>query len=356
MSGRGKMVKRICEPDAMTVKAQLPQLRTKINVGQQTETHEKAREYVKNIEFKYGTQPGEDDERPSSIGKPYKILCSKDKIPSGLSMIVDFFQSDRRIPANEVSKVVITIYPPPKDPSSYENIIEAAQMITRDRFIYFINSDEFLHYRMIDATKLQAMLGMAVPSNAAQSIPEHVERGNGYHMSQTSAVALSLRFNNERSFQTNIRNGKGTVLKTYDKLPTLRYIIVIDFIMTNSVFRETMKKTANIVGDIADQKPNTVQGKMAQAAVQKMKEEAKEDLPVPPPLVQNEDDKTAAPSSSSVRSQNPKSMLDKLREDSGAVLIEIPDSKSTEAASDKVEILEDETKKKDLLKEVGDLL
>lgn len=273
MSRHSKPIKRAVEPNVLQVKSQLPELRTKILIGHKTDMHNELMDYLREVPYKYGTQPDDETTRPNHIGKPFSVKCGVGKGPAGLLSLIDFFAVDRRIDLSEISTVKVTIFPPPLHSSTYENVIEPAQMIVGNRCIYYANSDELIHYKMIDAAKLQATLGMAIPRNASQSVPEHVERGYGYHMTQTSAVALSIKFSDTSSFKITIRDGKGSKEKSMDKKPLARYIVVIDYIMTNAVFRETMKKTAGIVGDIADSKPGTVQGNMAKAALKQLADE-----------------------------------------------------------------------------------
>lgn len=284
MAGRVKVMKKTVQPNVLQVKSQLPELRTRISIGHKTDTHNLLMDYLKTLPYKYGTQEDDEDSRPSHIGKPFNIKCAVGKGPPGLLGLIDFFVVDRRIDLSEISQVKVSVYPPPLKSSNYENTIEPALMLTRDRCFYVANSDQLLNYKMVDASKLQSMLGMAIPTNATQSIPEHVERGFGYHMSQTSAASLSLKYVDSNGFKTTIRDGKGSREKTIETRPLSRYIVVIDFIMTNSVFRETMKKTTGIVGDIAESKPDTAQGKMAKATLERMAESETDPLiiDVPP--------------------------------------------------------------------------
>lgn len=271
-----KMMKKMCIPEG-ELRRQIPRIRTKITVGQETEIHNKAREFVRDLKYTYG--PIEDEFgvviTPSGIGKPYTIKCAVDKVPEGLRDLVDFFKVSEGIPSEELSRIVIYVYPPPRNPSSHENEIEAAKMITRDRVIYFVNSDEYISYKMLDPTKIQKILGMNVPANAINEIPEHAVRGNGYHLSQTSAVSLSVCFNDARTFQASIPNGRGSMLKSYTKLPDRRYVIVVDYILTPEQFKKTMKETAGVIGQVADQEPNSAKGAMAKKALSAMESEIK---------------------------------------------------------------------------------
>jgi len=282
-------------PSQEQIGQQLESLRTKILVGQGSEIHNSAVEWVRNIDYKYGTQEGEDVTRPSVVGKPYKAQVKRmDSFPPGLSKLKDFFLFDRQIPVNEIHAAIITVYPPPRESSSYENTIETALMVTRDRFIYVIGSDEMVEYTMQNPDQMSETFGMKVPKNAMREIPEHVERGYAYHMQQTSAVAMCWKFNDTNFFKKMTRNGKGFRETSFEKRVRGRYIVVIDFLMDAKRFKETIKETVGYISEIAEDEKGTAKGVMAQKALEKIKDEEEdvEDVEIPDNVPQLVDIKT----------------------------------------------------------------
>lgn len=354
MSGRVKVMKRMVEPNAMIVRGQLPQIRTKIPIGQQSELHISLMEFLKTLNYKYGTIKNEDDtvneeeSKPNGIGHPYKIKCAVGKAPPGLLTLINYFAIDKNIPMSDIERIVVSIYPPPKRTSDYENTIEPALMITRDRCIYFANSDELIHYKMIDASKVQQLFGMAMPPNAMNSIPEHIERGNGYHFIQTSAVALSIKYNDLSTFQIAVKDGKGTKNKSFEKRPLARYIVVIDFIMTSVCFKRSMKETVNVVADMADLKHDKPEGKMAKSMLEKLTGDSSilEEIPE---LVELDPESGEIMSSSSVNE-----IADEKIGDDNVENDEIEDVEEIIIPEEKKEITG--YTNKELIDEVGDLL
>jgi len=258
---RGRTVKKYVEPPQSFINTKLPEIRTKILIGHNSDIHNKLMEHVNKLPFKYGPKNEDDSDRPEHVGQPYKIKCSKNNIPPGFSSLISYYIVDRDIPLEEISNIIITIYPPPKKSTSYENTIEPALLVTRDRFIYFAISDEMIEYKMIDPKKLQTMIGMAMPKNICPSISEYVERGYSYHMNQLSSVSMMIKCDDNQTFlKKAILNGHRD--ETRKKFPFYRHIVVVDFIMENSIFKQSLTKLTGIISDVSEN-DNTVKGKMA---------------------------------------------------------------------------------------------
>lgn len=275
-------MKKMMMPNPDQLSEQIVSLRDKILVGQKTELHNEVVEWVKSIDYLYGTQEGEEVSRPACVGKPYRAkFKSMTSFPDKLNRLKDFLMVNQGIPDEEIHAAVVTVFPPPNSNSSYENVIEPALMLVRDRFIYVANSDERFCYVMQNPDKIKELFGMDVPKNMISEIPEHAERGMAYHFNQTSAVSLSVKFNDMSSFEKQVKNGKGWITRSFDKRIKSRYIIVIDLMMNPAAFKASIKDTIGYIGDIAEEEGSgTVKGKFAMKTLQKLKEDmVKDEVP-----------------------------------------------------------------------------
>ena len=180
----------------------------------------------------------------------------------------------RSIPENEINACVITIYPPPKHSSDYINTIDPGLLLVRDRFVYFANSDEYIEYVMQNPDKIKGMFGIDLPKGMPTEINEHVIRGNAYHFSQTSAVGMSIRFDDKTGFKKTIKVGKGFQNKLFEKKLNARYVIVIDFMMNSETFKKSIKGGIQSIANTAEEHKGTHAGRIAEKALQRMKEDA----------------------------------------------------------------------------------
>jgi hypothetical protein len=216
-----------------------------------TDRHNDAMNYFRKIKYVYGTQDGETESRPSVVAKPHKIMCKSYKgVPEPLRKMRDFFVVSRGIDPENVNAIMITVYPPPMAESSYETTIDPATMMISDRIVYIANSDEFVYYCKHDVSGFKDIIGplaSVLPANSPD-IPEHFVRNYAYHFNSASAIALRLRFNDEKRFQAPIRDGAGWKNRWMEKRVRGRYIIVFDFAIRASKFRESMK---DVAGDLS---------------------------------------------------------------------------------------------------------
>jgi hypothetical protein len=273
MAPKGKMMKRFIEPNAAVVRAQLPKLRTKINIGQQSEAHIQLMNFIDKQEFKYGPQPTDPEDahpRPEFIGKPMRFNCKPDTVPPELSLFTQYLIVDRRIPMEDISTIVITIYPEPKSISDFENVIDAPKMTVRDRFIYFAGSDDLVNYKMIDSSQIKDFFGMKMPPGSLEYIPEHVVRGNVYHFGSITSISLTVKFNNLNYFQISVKDGKGSRPKNIEKRVLARRVVMVDFLYTTPKFKEVMKSLVTQFDEEKEEKKGTVEGKMMEKAFEKL--------------------------------------------------------------------------------------
>ena len=246
MPPKGKKI--MIRPSTRQIRSQLPQIRRKILIGQNSEIHKAAVAYANSLPYIYGTR--DDDVRPDHIGKINKEKYQLSDVPAELNPLVSFFIHSQRIPLNELKSVVISILPPPLLISDYENIIENAGLISRDRCLYFANSDVFMKYKMIDPEKLKSLAGLTMPSNGMEFIEERMERGYGYHLDADNAITLSLRFTNQKTFTESNCDGSRTV--SFDTKPLTRFVFIIDFIATSVAVKSRLNNAMQKIGDIAE--------------------------------------------------------------------------------------------------------
>lgn len=311
---RVQKMKKMMMPNPDQLSEQIVSMRDKIFIGQKTDLHNEVVEWAKSIEYVYGTQEGEDVSRPSIVGKPYRAkFKSMASFPEKLRGLKDFLMINQSIPDEEIHAAVVTVFPPPKAPSGYENTIEPALMLARDRFVYVANSDDMFHYVMQNPDKIKEMFGMHVPKNMMKEIPEHAERGNAYHFNQTSAVSLSIKFGDESSFRKTIRNGRGWMEKSFEKRVKGRYIIVIDLLMNPDAFKASIKDTIGYIGDIAEEEKGTVKGNFARQTLQKIKDDMVKDEEDAPELVQVADLSLASVVDQTISNEDGLSSIERLQ-------------------------------------------
>lgn len=261
MSKQIKVVKKVSDFNSVQSRSRLNLMRKFITIKKDSKAHVDIRDYVQSLKYEYG--PDEKDmDRPEDVGINEKITVFMDgvipqktnlieshkqnltQIPEQLDTMVKTLMKSESIPINEIKRIDFTIIPPPKKPSSYENEIASAQMTVRNRFLYFINSDELINFKVIDAEKIQKMIGVSVPIGGDQSISEHSKRQTALHFIDLATYVNRIVFNNEETYKyNNLRNG----VSYNGKLVTKRYIVVIDFIMTNDIFK---KRTSEILSEL----------------------------------------------------------------------------------------------------------
>lgn len=270
-------------PSQEQIGKSLESLRTKILIGQGSEIHNDVVEWVRSIEYRYGTQEGETVSRPSIIGKPYKAQVKRmESFPAKLMKLKEFIMFDRQIPKDEIQAAVITVYPPPRDSSGYENIVESSLMVARNRFIYVIGSDELVEYSVQNPEELAKSMGMSSKTHGLMEIVEHVERGYAYHFDQASAVSINWKFNDLNFFRKTVKNGMGSREVSLEKRIKGRYILVVDLLMDSKKFKSTIKDTVSFIGDISKDEsiPAPIRSKVSQIS-EIAKEEDVEDVEIP---------------------------------------------------------------------------
>lgn len=278
--------KMIQQPSHEQIAHQLANMRSRLLVGQGSTIHNLTMDWAKTLPFKYGTQDKkktnddsdseeDDDEeeqiRPSIVGEPYKIMCkTMAEFPPELKKMKMFCFLSKDIKEEDVNSVLITVIPPPRESSSYENTIDSATMMVKDRFIYYANSDEMVEYVMQSPDKLSEIFGASVPKNIMTEIPEHINRGYLYHFDQASAMSLSIKFNDLNSFQKASTNRGGSRKEMLKKAMKVRYIFVFDFLMKSADFKNRLKTTVEYIGGTANT-DTTEKGKLAKKAMESMK-------------------------------------------------------------------------------------
>lgn len=299
--------KMIQQPSYEQISHQLSNMRSRLLIGQGSTIHNLTMDWAKTLPFRYGTQDkkkknntniinhenntdnneekvnsneysddsdSEDDEdniRPSIVGEPYKIMCkSMDEFPPELKKMKMFCFLSKDIKEEDVNSALITVYPPPRESSRYENIIDSTTMMVKDRFIYYANSDEMVEYVMQSPDKLSEIFGTSIPKNIMTEVPEHINRGYLFHFDQASAMSLSIRFNDLNSFQKETTSRGGSRKTMLKKAIKARYIFVFDFLMKSADFKNRLKSTVEYIGGTADSDTGE-RGKIAKKAMESMK-------------------------------------------------------------------------------------
>ena len=290
MSGRCKTIKKqIVDQDKVTEGIQ--NLRNKIYIGQGTQIHDESVEFAKSIEYSYGSEEDDSIKRPKYVAKPYKIkVMNMDNFPKGLTKLKNFLIASRDIDEEEVNSAIITIYPPPKQESSYETKIDPAIVLTSDRFIYLANCEEYLTYKMSNPERLGELSGFKTSGKEMGSVFEHMNRGNAYHFENEYAVAWNLSFNDLPTFVIPAtKKIGGSRPKMIEKRVKSRYIIVIDLMMKSSKFKSNIKDAVSNFEEIGNNNKNPKINNIINKAKAKIDEIESDDEDVDETIISNID-------------------------------------------------------------------
>lgn len=275
--------KMMVGPTEDQLHAQLGETRTKILLGHKKQIHNEIMEFIKEQTFQYGVTDSDPEGtvRPANVGKPIKFIYkSFEEFDPRIAKFRDFCIISQNLDEDQIHSTMVTIYPPPKSSSSHKNMIPAASMMIKDRFIFFANSDEKINYVFQNPDQISSMFGINIPKNMVTEIPEHVVRGYVYHLVQSSAMSLNISYDDLRSFQKQIKNGRGFRTTSFNKALDSRYIIVMDFATNSKDFKKTMKNTVSTISGkvdgLSDEK-KALTDKALKAYSEKMKEEVAND-------------------------------------------------------------------------------
>lgn len=276
-----KVVKKVDFNSAQS-RSRLNTIRKFITIKKESRAHTDIRNYVQEQKYTYGPDEKE-EERPEDVGINEKIIVYSDgklpkkvnliephkthltEMPEQLDTMVKTLMKTESIPMEEIKRIDFTIVPPPKKSSSYENELASAQMTVRNRFLYFINSDELINFKVIDPEKIKNMLKVDFPMDDVQAITEHAKRQTAMHFIDLATYVNRITFDNKDTYQyNNMRNG----VSYGGKLVTKRYVVVIDFIMTNDVFKT---RTNGIISELTDLKDkDSEKGKLTNSVLKSM--------------------------------------------------------------------------------------
>lgn len=159
-----------------------------------------------------------------------------------ISDFIYLLEKPAKINISDIGSVVVKVYPPSSDvKSSRINEIEMSKATVSDRIIYLIDSDEYFEYKPIniDMNEIR-QLGMNIPGGKQELISfyDRVERGHFVHIKMANSVSTVIRYNDASAFSMEMPNGKGTVNRTFNKLPMRRYIVVFEFCFTSKRWKE----------------------------------------------------------------------------------------------------------------------
>lgn len=192
---------------------------------------------------------------PSKSNEPIVLTFSfedyndeSDKIPPKLKELLDVCITKSSHDVSEISKVDITIYPPPKVSSGLSTTIQLSTMLSGPRFIVPINSDFKASYKLLDTSKITSFFSL--PGQEHIDLDEHIQREKVVKIKGENASWINFIFDDLDEFEIRKRDGKGERTHVIRTLPCKRYVILFDLYTKAELYKEKLTEASEIITSV----------------------------------------------------------------------------------------------------------